>query len=86
MKIIIYTDPGHGWAAVKFSELERLDITHKISRYSYVKGDTVFLEEDCDLSVYLAALRAAGEAFEFDEHHTNGESRIRNYNSYRVTA
>lgn len=86
MKITIYTDPGHGWAEVKLSELDRLDITHKISRYSYVKGDTVFLEEDCDLAVYLAALRAAGEAFEFEEHHTNGDSRIRNFNSYKATA
>lgn len=86
MKINIFTDPGHGWAEIKLSELERLDITHKISRCSYVKGDNAYLEEDCDLPVYLAALRAAGEEFTFEEHHTNGDSRIRNFNSYKVTA
>lgn len=86
MKINIFSDSSHGWAEVKLSELDRLGITQKISRYSYVKGETAFLEEDCDLAVYLDALRAAGEAFTFEEHHTNGDSFIRGYNAYRVTA
>jgi len=68
------------------SELERLGITQKISRYSYAKGDIAYLEEDCDLPVYLDALRAAGEAFSFDEHHTNGDSRIRRFDSFKVAA
>lgn len=86
MKINIFSDSSHGWAEVKLSELDRLGITQKISRYSYVKGETAFLEEDCDLAVYLDALRAAGEAFTFEEHHTIGDSFIRGYNAYRVTA
>jgi len=86
MKINIFSDSSHGWAEVKLSELERLGIAQKISRYSYVKGETAFLEEDCDLAVYLDALRSAGEVFEFQEHHTHGDSFIRGYNAYRVTA
>ena len=86
MKINIFSDSSHGWAEVSLSELDRLGIAQKISRYSYVKGETAFLEEDCDLAVYLDALRSAGEEFTFEEHHTNGDSRIRGYNAYRVTA
>lgn len=86
MNIVIYTDSGHGWAAVKLAELEYLGITHKISGYSYISGDTAFLEEDCDLSVYLHALKALGKEYTFIEKHTNGDSAIRGFKSFQVTA
>ena len=34
-KYRFYTDPGHGWLAVKRQELIDLDIIEKISGYSY---------------------------------------------------
>jgi hypothetical protein len=55
-----YSDPGHGWLAVKMKRLNDLGIGHKISPYSYRKGQTAYLEEDCDLSVFLDALEATG--------------------------
>ena len=61
MKTIRFvSDPGHGWALVLTSELRALGIVDKISRYSYLNGQTAALEEDCDLGVYCEALRAAG--------------------------
>ena len=51
---ILHTDPGHGWLAVKKRELAALGVTG-ISSYSYVKGNTVYLEEDCDASLFLKA-------------------------------
>lgn len=86
MRITIYNDPSHGWAAVAVSELKFLGIAEKISGYSYIKGETAFLEEDCDLPIYLDALRANGTEFTFSEHHTNGDSFIRGYNAYRAVA
>ena len=54
----LHTDPGHGWLAVRRKELVELGIADKISRYSYVKGETAYLEEDCDLAVFLKAFNA----------------------------
>lgn len=48
-----HTDPGHGWLAVKRSEVIELGIADKISRYSYQNGDSVYLEEDCDASLFV---------------------------------
>jgi len=55
-----YSDPGHGWLAVNYDELVELGIQDKISSYSYVKGNTVYLEEDCDMSHFMDAMEAKG--------------------------
>lgn len=52
---ILHTDPGHGWLAVKKRELIALDLVDKVSGYSYVKGNTVYLEEDCDAALFFNA-------------------------------
>ena len=48
-----YTDPGHGWIAVKRNVLDILNIADKITPFSYQKGHTVYLEEDCDASLFF---------------------------------
>jgi hypothetical protein len=56
MKTYIWAvDAGHEWLAVKQNELVNLDIAHKISSYSYMKGGTVYLEGDCDAAVFIDA-------------------------------
>lgn len=50
-----YQDAGHGWVAVKRQLLHDLGIADKISPYSYQKGKTVYLEEDCDASTFFNA-------------------------------
>lgn len=82
--ITFYTDPGHGWAAVAMQELFSLGIADKISPYSYRKGETAFLEEDCDFYTYMQAIK--GQPFEIKEHHTNNDSPIRNYRRYEAAA
>jgi hypothetical protein len=79
MKIKFYSDPGHGWGAVKRKVLFDLGIADKISLYSYQKGDTVYLEEDCDLAELVRALKLKGVPVEWDERSTNKYSPIRNY-------
>lgn len=56
-KYTFFEDPGHGWLAVSLHELSELGLVNKISGYSYVSRDrqTVYLEEDCDESRFLAA-------------------------------
>jgi len=80
--IIAYSDSGHGWAKVKITELKKLNLLDKISSFSYVNGDYAFLEEDCDLSVYVKELQTRGIAFKFKQFSTNRSSKIRSYRSF----
>ena len=84
MRIKFYSDPYHGWGAVKKSLLRELGIESKISTYSYMKGQTAYLEEDCDLPRLTAALIARGEAITYEEKHIDRRSPIRSYDSYKV--
>jgi hypothetical protein len=60
MRLSWLSDPGHGWLAVPITDLEALGIADKISRYSFKHEATAYLEEDCDASLYLSALKASG--------------------------
>jgi hypothetical protein len=86
MKIQYYTDPGHGWAACKIETLRSLGIVGQISHYSYMRGRTAYLEEDCDFARLLDALDAAGVDYTIVEKHTNKRSPIRSYSTYKVAA
>jgi hypothetical protein len=55
IKLYIHSDGGHGWLAVKRGMLKSLGIENKISRCSYQRGNTVYLEEDVDLSTFFTA-------------------------------
>jgi len=83
--IVYYTDPGHGWFAVKRADCEALDILEKISHYSYQRGRTVYLEEDCDASLYFAAMKARDTVPQYIEKHTDKRHPIRSYPSFSVT-
>ena len=82
--IKFYADPGHGWGAVKRKVLDQLGIADKITAFSYQKGQTVYLEEDCDLSTLVTALALKGETVQYKEKHTNKYSPIRSYNRYEA--
>lgn len=86
MKINYYTDNGHGWAACKIDTLRDLGIADAISHYSYMRGRTAYLEEDCDFARLLDALAARGIAYTITEKHTNGRSPIRSYATYKKPA
>lgn len=54
------TDPGHGWLKVPLAELDALGIHDQITPYSYKNGRFAYLEEDCDMGLYLDARQAQG--------------------------
>jgi len=78
-----HSDPGHGWLEVGYDMLEKLRITSKVSTYSYRKGNTVYLEEDCDTGVFLDAFKAHNPEIDikFKEVHEEN-TPIRNYTHY----
>ena len=80
-----FSDPGHGWVRVPVKELVRMDIAHKITPYSYLKGDIAFLEEDVDLTLFVERKREMNEEFTIQEYSsTERQSKIRSYCRYDV--
>jgi len=84
ISIKVFGDPGHAWARFPKAKLVQLGIADKISTYSYQNGANAFLEEDCDLSVLVVALRDRGYEIKFNESHANKQSKIRGYATYRA--
>jgi hypothetical protein len=83
VKLKHYQDPGHGWVAVKRKWVEDLGLKFTISHYSYQKGKTVYLEEDCDASLLVDELKRRGMKVELVGKHTDLRSPIRSYEPYR---
>jgi hypothetical protein len=77
-----YQDPGHGWVKIHLDKLLWLGINNKISRYSYVRGNHAYLEEDCDLGLLFKTCDAKGIKIVLREHNSNKQSKIRSYQSY----
>jgi hypothetical protein len=77
-----YQDGGHGWVKISIDKLKQLGIADKISRYSYMRKNYAYLEEDCDLSTLYAAADKAGIEIRLKQYHTNKTSKIRSYDNY----
>jgi hypothetical protein len=80
---VLHTDPGHGWLAVKRRELKELGIADRITTYSYARGTTAYLEEDCDLATFFTAYREKhGQDPEYRTSYRE-RSAIRSFDPYR---
>ena len=80
---VFHSDPGHGWLAVNRSELIRLGILDKVSPCSYQRGGTVYLEEDCDATLFIKAKEARSEKFEHRESYQEN-TPIRRYERFKA--
>lgn len=79
-----HKDIGHGWLEVKFQDLKRFKIEHRVSIYSYQDGFYVYLEEDCDAPLYLNELKKRNIAYEIKVITDEYESFIRGLAKYGV--
>lgn len=80
-------DPGHGWVRVPKTELAKAGCEADISRHSFQKGNNVFLEQDCDLQIFVDARRSQGLETKLRPYvNKSRTSRIRNYTSYTAPA
>lgn len=77
-----YSDPSHGWLAVKLDLLNELNILDDITNYSYIRGSTVYLEEDQDAKTFLDQYEKKHGPCLFENRTTNSRSTIRSYESY----
>ena len=79
---VFHSDPGHGWLAVKLGELKMLGIETTISDFSYVKGKTAYLEEDCDAPRFIEAAKSKGLEVEIKQGAYRDRSPIRYFKRY----
>jgi hypothetical protein len=84
-QFIFYSDPGHGWLQVPRGLLRQLGIEDKVSGYSYQRLGDVFLEEDCDYSLFMRAMKEAGMPFDVTEvNEARSDSWVRSLPHYQV--
>lgn len=82
-KFTFFQDSGHGWVKVPISLLRHVGISGKITPYSYQKGVFAYLEEDCDLSLFIGVYREKfGVEPILENKYTNKQSKIRSYTPY----
>lgn len=90
IKLQWYSDPSHSWLKVSRRDAERLGLLPQhFTRFSYQspKGNTFYLEEDCDAPLLLNAIAQSQEylpSWRIDRH-TNGRSHIRLMRSLSYT-
>lgn len=80
-------DSGHSWLAVPINELKELGIADQISSYSYQDKDIAYLEEDCDMPLFLnkAGIITVSEYQRVvRDVYLNRESDIRHKKSYSI--
>lgn len=73
-----HTDAGHGWLECSRDMLDSVGIADDVSRYSYQRGDNVYLEEDCDMPLLLNALRKRDIGVTVEELYKE-DSPVRNF-------
>lgn len=65
LKLVYHYDFGHGWLAVKRKLLEEWGLLGKITPYSYQRGQTVYLEEDEDMTTFCDEAKRRGVELEW---------------------
>jgi hypothetical protein len=77
----LYSDPGHGWLRVGVGSVYAVGLTPaSFSKFSYHRGPWLYLEEDCDASLFVKAyMDRHNRPPVVKEHHSNSHSVIRNY-------
>lgn len=80
-----YSDPGHGWLAVKLKDIFGLGLQYQISNYSYMRGLTVYLEEDCDAALFVRHWESKhGFRMPTEYSYCNKRSIIRSYEKWNT--
>ena len=54
-----HNDAGHGWLEVSYKDITDLNIQNEISEFSYINKtiESIFLEEDCDMTLFMKAYK-----------------------------
>lgn len=84
-KFKFISDPGHGWLKVPRHLLNEYGISSKISEYSYQSYNDVYLEEDCDASLFVTEHeKRTGLPIEIEYQNCQRDSLIRRCARYNT--
>ena len=86
LSLIFYSDPAHGWLEVDRDHIKDLGLCYRVSSASYVSDYKIYLEEDCDMTLFLDAAEQFEWIVIFHESHSNTLSTIRNLPRYEPPA
>ena len=89
MNLTFHSDSGHGWLEVPLATAMMVGTPlDRISPYSYaaVVGTvpTLYLEEDCDICLFLDAAKAAGKEVNISNKHHDGDCFVRQLPRYQA--
>lgn len=80
----LHEDPGHAWLEVSIFELASLRIKDKITEFSYVSGERVFLEEDYDAQLFIHAYKNRHGFPPSIQSTYNNNTPIRSYERFNI--
>lgn len=80
---MFYSDCGHGWLRVLIKDIVGLNIQDKISTDSYINGKYAYLEEDCDMTIFLNAYGRHNATIK-DAKQCEHRSKIRDFDHYSI--
>lgn len=91
--IVYHTDGGHGWLQVPHELIKKSGIAKEITGYSYMDTKNAYLEEDCDMGLFIKAIGIDWQTEEgkellksfysiVPERYTDHSSPIRNKDRY----
>ena len=86
LSLVFHSDPAHGWLQVDRDHITDLGLLYRISCASYVSDCKVYLEEDCDMPLFLDAAEQFEWSVCYDESHSNTLTTIRNLPRYEPPA
>lgn len=70
-------DSGHGWLQVTWERVLEFKLKSKISPFSYVDAEYLYLEEDCDAPIFHEAAKRHGYDLRIIDVNDGDESFIR---------
>lgn len=80
MKITHISTPGHGYLSVNKDLIEKLGLIDKITSYSGMDANRVYLEEDCDATLFANTCKEQGINIEYKETYRENFNYTHNYN------
>lgn len=79
IQIEILADDGHAWGLVPIAKLPPGIGWWSFSPYSYMNGDTLALEEDCDLPKFIAMAKRLGVEVKATFRSVKGRASLRKW-------
>jgi hypothetical protein len=83
VKYNFHEDAGHGWLEVPKKDIEKINLLNRLSSYSYINNDLIYLEEDFDAVIFVNKLKENNIFVELNYIYDGNTSKIRSYSRFK---